>query len=101
MLFEAFNITIMYRECDWELEIREIHRMQAGRHFEVIQGGISIVILMFENGEWQMYLVDDLHPIVKQDTENFVSPELVELLIQAIVNYYDCFTDRKILKYQN
>ena len=75
--------------------------MRGARMFEIVQGGIGILILIFEDGKWHNYVVDDLHPTVKQDTDTFVTQELVELLIQAIVNYYDCFTERKIIRYKN
>lgn len=51
---------------------------------------------MFKSGGWTIYVVDDLHPVVKQDTELFVSDELIELLTQATKTYFDCLTERKL-----
>ena len=101
MLFESFSITLAYRERYYDLDLKEVHSLDGPRKFEVIQGGIGILIMVFENTNWSTCVVDDLPPVVKQDTEVFVSQELIELLIQAIVNYYDCFTERKILKHRN
>lgn len=96
MLFEQFPLTIHYRNQACELEIREVYSLSNLRTFEVIQGGIGIMLLMVDNGVWSMCIVDDLHEVVKQDTDNFVNTELVDVLIQAIVNYFDCFTGRPI-----
>jgi hypothetical protein len=96
MLFEEFNIVLIVQEQSCELDVRERHSLDTIRQFEIIQGGINIMLMMFKNGVWTMYIVDGLHPTVKQDTLLFVSQELIDLLIQAIVNYYDCFTQRKI-----
>ncbi|MCO5948073.1 hypothetical protein [Mucilaginibacter flavidus] len=52
--------------------------------------------MMFKNGLWSVYIVDDLHPVAKQDTEMFVTDELIELLTQAIKTYLDCLTGNKL-----
>ena len=101
MLFESFTITLNYRDLPCELDIRERYANDGSRSFEVIQGGIGIILLTFDKGDWTMCIADDLHEIVKHDTETFVSDGLVKLLVQAIVNYYDCFTERKILYNNN
>ena len=98
MLFESFHITLTYRQAPAELEIRECYHNHGSRVFEVIQGGIGIIVLTLADGKWNMCVADDVHPVVKQDTERFVSHELVELLISAIIKHYDCFSQRKIKK---
>jgi hypothetical protein len=97
MLFESFSITLNYGGRDCELDVNEMYKQDGSRCFEIVQGGLGIMLLMFSNSRWRVCIVDDLHPIVKQDTDNFITGELIELLIDAIVGHYDRTTERKIV----
>jgi hypothetical protein len=98
MLFENFNLNLSYRDRICELEVRELYGNPEVRSFEVLQGGITILILAFNDNAWHLSMIEGLHPVVKQDTEDFVSQELQTLLVQAVTSYYQLFTDRKILR---
>ena len=79
-----------------ELDIQERYGQPEKRFFDIIQGGIPILLLKWDNVVWEMEIAPDLHPIVKQDTESFMSDGLKNLLIKAVVTYFDCFTEEKI-----
>ncbi len=88
MLFESFVITINYRGQLCELEIRECYGNLGVRAFEIVQGGIVIIALVYRDKVWQMTIMDDLHPVVRQDTEDFVSQELQLIISEAIRTHY-------------
>lgn len=80
--------------CD--LTIREIYEDVNVRRFEVVQGGIAIFKLSYLQGKWVADIFKDLHPVVKQDTEDFVSQELIDKLGFAIRAHYQLFKADKI-----
>jgi hypothetical protein len=96
MLFESFNITIAYRGMACEFEIRERYSDPLVRAFEIVQGGIAILLLTFKEYQWSMSIISGLHPVVKQDVEDLVSEELKETLGTAITLHYQLFTNNKI-----
>lgn len=91
MLFESFDIAISYRDMPYELTIRENYEDATIRSFEVVQGGITIFKLSYVQERWIVKLFEDLHPVVKQDTEDFVTQELIETLGMAIRAHYQLF----------
>ncbi|UEG51360.1 hypothetical protein LLH06_10285 [Mucilaginibacter daejeonensis] len=98
MLFESFNITISYRNMACEFEIRERYGDPMVRAFEIVQGGIAILLLTFKEYKWCMSIISGLHPVVKQDVKDLVSEELKETLGTAITLHYQLFTNNKIKK---
>lgn len=100
MLFESFTLTLVYREALCDLDIREVSFTDNFSSWEIVQGGLAILTMTFNAHGWEMTINEDASPIVKQDTERFVSQELINILKQGIVTHYDCFTNRKI-KYQD
>jgi hypothetical protein len=96
MLFEAFTLTFVYKEALCDLEIRELTFSDEMCSWEIVQGGVSILCVTYKSNEWRMVLDETAHPVVKQDTEKFVSQELASILKQGIITHYDCFTNHKI-----
>lgn len=88
MLFENFIITIKYRGRLCELEIRECYSNLDMKAFEIVQGGIVVIALIYKSKVWQMTIMDGLHPVVRQDTEDFVSQELQLIVSEAIRTHY-------------
>ena len=96
MLFESFDLSISYRGMACDLTIMECYEDVSVRKFEVVQGGITIFKLSYMGSEWVASITEDLHPVVKQDTEDFVSQELVRTLGLAIRAHYQLFKADKI-----
>ena len=96
MLFESFDLSISYRNRSCDLTIRESYEDISVRKFEIVQGGITIFMLSYLNGDWVVNIMEDLHPVVKQDTEDFVSQELIKTLGLAIRAHYQLFKADKI-----
>lgn len=98
MLFESFIITVNYRSRLCELEIRECYGNLNVRAFEVVQGGIAVLSLVYKDKEWHMAIMEGLHPVVKQDTEDFMSQELKKILSQAIMAHYQLIAGKRTSK---
>lgn len=96
MLFEEFTLNIHYRGTEWELDVRECYRHDGTRRWEILQGGIVICFVNYNSGIWNWEIAAALHPVVLEDTLQFLSNELKSILQQGVLSYYECFTDRKI-----
>ena len=84
MLFESFTVTITLNQNLLEFGIQKLYGSAYQRSYEVLQGGINIMLLNFTGVNWQAVMVPGLHPVVRQDTEALMSNELVKALVKAI-----------------
>ena len=90
MLFESFTVTITLNQNLLEFGIQQCYSSSHEQSFEVIQGGINIILLHFNQGQWQAAIVPGLHPVVQHDTEALISNKLVKALGPAITQHYHC-----------
>lgn len=88
MLFESFDVTIIYQDKPLDFTVQERYGTTFERAYEIIQGGISIIQLSLIKGEWQVNVVPGLHPVVMHDTEVLLRKDFLDLLITTIISHY-------------